>query len=83
MSPEQEKNHRDKLEVPWVIILTLIFVLLAWGYANLNNRYNDLDRSKLDKGVFEEHQRNIVSMQSDISRIRDILEKHDPHFQGR
>lgn len=80
---EREKNEKDRVEISWVVILGLILSLFAWGWTNLSNRYTDMDRTKLDKGVFEEHQRNITSIQSDISRIRDILEKHDPHFQGR
>lgn len=77
---KDEAERKDKLEVPWVVVLGLIFALFAWGWSNLSNRYTDLDRTKLDKGVFEEHQRNITAMQGDISRIRDILEKHAVHF---
>lgn len=83
MTPEHEKNYKDKLEISWVVVFGFLFSLFAWGWSNLNSRYIDLDKTKLDKGVFEEHQRNIAAMQGDISRIRDILEKHDPHFQER
>jgi hypothetical protein len=33
--------------------------------------------------VFEEHQRSITAIQSDITRIRDLLEKRQRFFRER
>jgi hypothetical protein len=80
---EHEQNHRDKLEVSWVVVLGLVFGLFAFGYAVLERRVADLGAVKLDKTVFEEHQRSITAIQNDITRIRDLLEKRQPFFRER
>lgn len=66
---EQEKDHRDTLEVKWVAVLGLLFGLFLWGYMNLETR-------KLDKAVFEQANQNMSDMRNDLRAIRELMDQH-------
>lgn len=61
-----------QVTLPLIAILTLIFTLIFMSYITL-------DHNKLERSVFEEHTKSILSMKDDIRSIREIMEKHAPY----
>lgn len=85
-----DDGHGKGFEVSWVVVVASLIGLFAWGWANLHALYSDLDRTKLDKGVFEEHQRSITGLREDIKLIREdsahiraVVERHRDGFGYR
>jgi len=78
MSDYEPDLNNNQVTLPMVAILTLIFSLIALSYLTL-------DRSKLEKSVFEEHNRAIASMSEDIRAIRSSIDQHPsrPQPPGR
>lgn len=62
-------SNNSQVTLPTVAILTLIFALMALSYVTL-------DRSKLERSVFEEHNRAIVGMSEDIRAMRLLMDQH-------
>jgi len=82
---DKERGDKDKLEVSGVVlvsVLSLFLTVFGWGWSTLSGRVSEVNQVKLDKSAYEEHLRTILLMQGDISRIRDILERHASHFGG-
>jgi hypothetical protein len=69
MPNHEPDSHNNQVTLPMVAILTLIFSLIALSYLTL-------DRSKLEKSVFEEHNRAIANMGEDIRAIRTLIGQH-------
>lgn len=63
MTEHEPEPNSSQVTLPLVAILTLIFVLMAISYTTL-------DRGKLERSVFEEHNKAITMMAEDIRAIR-------------
>lgn len=73
MTPDHDSDSNgSQVTLPMVAILTLIFSLIALSYITL-------DRNKLEKSVFDEHNKAISMMGEDIRAIRSIIDQHSLH----
>lgn len=64
---EHERNRRDQLEVPWILVVSALVGVFLWGFTFLSS-------TKLDKVAFEQHEKAMSAMQTDIKAIQYYVE---------